>query len=299
MYPQELAWYDLIKTPEFVQQHLNYSKNNPPQLLLYNSGNLLDDHDSRSITLLSEDIPQTIKGMTYLLGSMDDLFFMTGVIDHMRSCALWNPITRELRPLHLPPPIINHYPVFGLGLDPLTNDYKVVFYLRKNAATIYSCSRDSWRIFKPKKPLPLFIDVKHTFGTAYLNGAYYWLLNGGSHTDYSILSFDFGSEIFEEIEGPDCHCVHSSMLGMMLLDDSIAMLNSNIDERFAYDIWVMIQPAIWNKLVTFQCFPKIKSCYDSSLILATKASRLVSYNVLTNKTRHHGFQRSCLTKHPL
>ncbi|KAG5577202.1 hypothetical protein H5410_057336 [Solanum commersonii] len=88
-------WYDLIKIPKFVQQHLNYSKNNPPQLLLYNSGNLLDDHDSCSLTLLSEDIPQTIKGMTYLLGSMDDLFFMTGVIDHMRSYVLWNPITRE------------------------------------------------------------------------------------------------------------------------------------------------------------------------------------------------------------
>uniref|UniRef100_M1E0W2 Class S F-box protein n=1 Tax=Solanum tuberosum TaxID=4113 RepID=M1E0W2_SOLTU len=157
----------------------------------------------------------------------------------------------------------------------------------------------SWRIFKPKKPLPLFIDVKHTFGTAYLNGAYYWLLNGGSRTDYSILSFDFGCEIFEEIEGHDCHFVHSSVLGMMLLDDSIAILNSNIDERFAYDIWVMIQPGIWNKRVTFQCFPKIKSCYDSSLILATKASRLVSYNVLTNKTRHHEFECSCLTKHPL
>ncbi|KAG5577231.1 hypothetical protein H5410_057365 [Solanum commersonii] len=219
-------WYALIKTPEFVQHHLNCSKNKPSQLLLYNSGNLLDDHDSRSLTLLSEDNPQTIKA-------------------------------------------------------------------------IYSCSRDSWRIFKPKKPLPLFIDVKHTFGTAYLNGAYYWLLNGGSRTDYSILSFDFGCEIFEGIEGCDCHFVDSSVLGMMLLDDSIAILNSNIDERFAYDIWVMIQPGIWNKRVTFQCYPKIKSCYDSSLILATKASRLVSYNVLTNKTRHHGFQCSCLSKHPL
>ncbi|WMV55429.1 hypothetical protein MTR67_048814 [Solanum verrucosum] len=94
-----------------------------------------------------QDNPQTIKGMMYLLGSMDGLFFMTGVIDHMRSCALSNPATREMRPLHLPPPIINRYPVFGLGLDPLTNDYKVVYCFRENAAAIYSCSRDSWRIF--------------------------------------------------------------------------------------------------------------------------------------------------------
>ncbi|KAK6776193.1 hypothetical protein RDI58_027194 [Solanum bulbocastanum] len=237
-------WYTLIKTLEFIQQHLNYSKNKPPQLLLYNSGNLLDDHDSRSLTLLSKDNPQTIKGMTYLLGSVDGLFFMTGVIDHVHLCALWNSATREVRPLHLPPPIINHYPVFGLGLDPLTNDYKVVCYLSENAAAVYSCSRHSWKIFKPKKPLPFFIDVKHTFGIAYLNGAYYWLLNGESCTDYTILSFDFGSEMFEEIGGPDCHFDHSFVLGMMFLNDSIGILNSNIDERFPYNIWVMIQPGV-------------------------------------------------------
>lgn len=78
--------YALIKTFEFVKQHLNCSKNKPPQLLLYNFGNLLDD--SRSLNLLYEDNPQVIKGMTYLSGCVNDLFLKTGVIDHVCSCAL-------------------------------------------------------------------------------------------------------------------------------------------------------------------------------------------------------------------
>ncbi|KAG5577199.1 hypothetical protein H5410_057333 [Solanum commersonii] len=61
-----------------------------------------------------------------------------------------------------------------------------------------------------------------------------------------------------------------------------------------YDIWVMIQPGVWNKNFIFECIRLIKSCYDSSFIFADKASHLVSYNVWTKKTRHLGFQHSSL-----
>ncbi|WMV55424.1 hypothetical protein MTR67_048809 [Solanum verrucosum] len=61
-----------------------------------------------------------------------------------------------------------------------------------------------------------------------------------------------------------------------------------------YDIWVMIQPGVWNKVFTFECIRLIKSCYASSLIFAGKVSHLVSYNVRTKKTRHFGFQHSSL-----
>ncbi|WMV27611.1 hypothetical protein MTR67_020996 [Solanum verrucosum] len=285
-------WYALIKTPNFVQQHLNCSKNNPPQLLLYNTGNYGDRYDSRSLTLISEENPQTFKGMAYLLGSVNGLFLMFGVIDHVHSCALWNPATREVRLLHLPPPMINDRPVFGLGLDLLTNDYKVVCYLCENLAAVYSCSRDSWRIFKHR--IPFFTGVKQTFGTAYSNGVYYWLLRGCRPSYYTVLLFDFGSEMFEGIEGPH---IHTYVFGLMLVDDSIAILSLNDLNMSDYAIWVMIQPGVWNKLVTFQCFPFIKSCYDSSLILATRTSRLISYNVRTNKLKDLAFQRPGIGKH--
>ncbi|WMV55420.1 hypothetical protein MTR67_048805 [Solanum verrucosum] len=80
----------------------------------------------------------------------------------------------------------------------------------------------------------------------------------------------------------------------MLMDDSIAILNYNRCSMLDYDIWVLIQPGVWNKLFTFECIRLIKSCYDRSLIFADKASRLVSYNVRTKTTRHLGFQHTSL-----
>ncbi|KAH0712582.1 hypothetical protein KY289_008541 [Solanum tuberosum] len=172
------SWYALIKNPEFVQQQLkNHSSR---QLLTYTNGTPDDpDHDYCSITLISEENPQTFKGMTYLIGSVDGLFLMYGTIDGGISCTLWNPAIREVRPLllPLPAPIIHDAPVLGFGLDPLTNDYKVIYFhcylWHEYATSIYSCSKDSWRILKPKKLLPFYTDVRNTFGTAYLNGTYY------------------------------------------------------------------------------------------------------------------------------
>ncbi|KAH0680559.1 hypothetical protein KY290_022747 [Solanum tuberosum] len=267
------SWYALIKNPKFAQQHLK--NGSPPQLLTYTVGTSDDaGQDSRSITLISEENPQTFKGMTHLIGSVDGLFLMYKTIDTVISCALWNPATREVRSLHLPlpAPIIYDVPVLGFG--------------------------GSWRIFKPKESLPFYTDVKNTFGTAYLNGAYYWLLRGGNHCNYTILSFKFGSEMFEEIEGPDGNVVYTFALGLMLIDDSIAILNYNPCSMLAYDIWALIQPGVWNKIVTFQLFTPIKSFYDSYLISVVKASQLVSYNVRTNKMMYLGFQHSGLSKHP-
>ncbi|XP_015161884.1 F-box protein CPR30-like isoform X2 [Solanum tuberosum] len=248
------------------------------------------------MTLISEENSQTFLGMKYLKGYVDGLFLMYGQINSATSCALWNPATREVRSLHLPSPIIDYSPNFGLGIDPLTNDYKVVYFLHYKAA-VYSCRRDSWRVFKIEdfdKPPPFDKEVRRTYGTAYLNGNYYWLLINNNIS--TILLFNFGREMFEEIEGPDPDpkSPYVYAFGMMLLDDSIAILNKKMVEKFYYDIWVMIQPGVWNKLITFQCFPHFISCYDSSLILVTRASRLFSYNIRTNKTRYLGFQHSCL-----
>ncbi|KAG5577205.1 hypothetical protein H5410_057339 [Solanum commersonii] len=35
------------------------------------------------------------------------------------------------------------------------------------------------------------------------------------------------TKMFEEIEGPDCNFVYTSVLGLMLMDDSISMVNYN------------------------------------------------------------------------
>ncbi|KAK4378973.1 hypothetical protein RND71_000835 [Anisodus tanguticus] len=62
-----------------------------------------------------------------------------------------------------------------------------------------------------------------------------------------------------------------------------------------YALWVMIEPGVWNKLLTFQCLPHIKSMYcgfwdSSTVIFLAKSSRLVSYDVKTREMRHLGFR---------
>ncbi|KAG5591499.1 hypothetical protein H5410_042013 [Solanum commersonii] len=285
-------WYALIKTPDFVQQHLKKKNHSStPNLLVYDY-----DIDDCSMTFISEtENSQTFQGMKYLIGYVDGLFLMYGYMNSVLSCALLNPASREMRRFPGPLPMMDRYPYFGLGIDPLTNDFKVVnfFHPPCDLAAVYSCRRDSWRIFKIEdfhKPQSVF-DLKCTYGNAYLNGNYYWLLTR-NHIS-SILLFNFRREMFEEIEGPDPN-VREYADGMMLLDESIAILNLIANPRFYYDLWVMIQPGVWNKLITFQCFPYFISFYDTSFIIVSRASRLFSYNVRTNKTRHLGFQHSRL-----
>ncbi|KAF3676512.1 putative anthocyanin 5-aromatic acyltransferase-like [Capsicum annuum] len=148
---------------------------------------------------------------------------------------------------------------------------------------VYSCSRDSWKIFKHNINCNRNTDcVGSLYNTTYLNGSYYWLLT--EKPTWNILSFDFGKEVFVEIEGPPVdYCIYSWSANLILLDDSVAILN--FVERLVIDVWVMIQPGVWNKLVTVNCFAHIKSCYESSLILVTSDSQLLSYNVRTKKTR--------------
>ncbi|XP_016466440.1 putative F-box protein At3g10430 [Nicotiana tabacum] len=223
-------WYEIIKSRSFIREHMNWSgKNKPPEILIY-------DHsapdDSPPITLISisdaavvhenPDYLQRFRGMTYFLGSVDGLFLLERVIDGSIfniSLAMWNPATREVRPLPSPefklqPSFRQRGCNFGFGLDPTTDDYKVVWFrsfwdnirnrrVPQAYAAVYSCSRDSWRILQPENhDIFIYKYCIEALGTAYLNGAYYWLLKG-ERCKCSILSFDFGKEVFVEIGGPD------------------------------------------------------------------------------------------------
>lgn len=144
-------WHKIIKSPIFMREHLNYHRNKPHKILVYDHS-----HSPDPITLISKDgvrenLPseETVRGMDYLFGSVDGLFLVIRVI-HI-SLSLWNPATRKVRhlpdpnfelPPHNPRPLISH---FGFGLDLVTYDYKVVWFLRFATsvarATVYSCSR--------------------------------------------------------------------------------------------------------------------------------------------------------------
>uniref|UniRef100_M1AZM8 F-box family protein n=1 Tax=Solanum tuberosum TaxID=4113 RepID=M1AZM8_SOLTU len=173
-------WYTLIKNPNFIREHLNFSKNNPPQLLIYD------------------------------YGAPNDLPPLTFISDN--------------------------------GIDSPTHERNLDF----------------------------------NFG-------------------FKFLSFNFGNEVFEMIEGPPHdYAIRSCTADLIILDDSIAILNEV--DLFVFYVWVMIQPGVWNKFAIFHCFSSVKSCCDSSLILATRRSRLISYNVKTKKTRHLEFRHPRLSR---
>ncbi|MCD7456920.1 hypothetical protein HAX54_033570 [Datura stramonium] len=260
-------WYEVIKSPDFMRKHLNWSsKKKIPKILIYDHAGCpeIDAHippNPNPITLISvSDAPavvlvpdylQEFRGMTFLLGSIDGLFLLEREIYGSIFLALWNPATREARSLlspnfELQKEISND---FGFGLDTMTNDYKVVWFQSpyfsseepppfQPTVSVYSCSRDSWSILQPENG-EILRYRREALGTAYLNGAYYMLAFRTTH--HSILSFDFGSEVLAEIRLPDDpRPFYGWELELTLLDDSIAIF-TNI-EKFYYTMWVMIQP---------------------------------------------------------
>ncbi|XP_049364787.1 F-box/kelch-repeat protein At3g23880-like [Solanum verrucosum] len=293
-------WGNLINNPSFTIDHCKKKK--PPQHLIYD----YDATDAPTVTLVSDkgideqkNFQRFGDNITNLLGSIDGVFFIERQIDNAILCTLWNPANREVR--HLPAATIDfipydkHYRDIVFGLEPMTKDYKVLYYnALEEYAAIYSCSRDSWKIFKHN--LDVDIEGNNIFerdilkSTDYLNGYYYWLVR--ENNKCRIVSFDFGNEVFVDMEGPPAgHEDYHWLANLMVLGDSFGILN--FVDGFVHDVWIMIQPGVWNKLVTIHLTTRIKSYYDNSIILVTKSSRLVSYNVRTNKTRlfefrHHG-----------
>ncbi|XP_015161315.1 F-box/kelch-repeat protein At3g23880-like [Solanum tuberosum] len=300
-------WGNLINNPSFTIDHLNLSKKKkPPQHLIYDYGAA---NDAPTVTLVSDkgideqNFQRLGDNITNLLGSIDGVFFLERQIGNDILCALWNPANREVR--HLPAAAIS-FESFAVGrhlvfgLEPMTKDYKVLYYNQiEEYAAIYSCSRDSWKIFEHNTDVHQnsMMCKKSFYNTAdYLNGSYYWLLK--EKTDKCrILSFDFGNELFVKMEGPPRgHEDYSWSTDLILLGDSVGILN--FVEGFVKDVWVMIQPGVWNKLLTIHLTTPTKSFYDNSFILVTKSSRLVSYNVRTNKTKLFEFRHPGLKSFP-
>lgn len=170
-------WCTLINSPSFISRHLkNYNDENARLFVEYNTFGfegqrfaLFSDEtltDLSSYQVFEPQISKDHDGWTpFTCGPYKGLFCI-----YTPSCIdLWNPATRELRPL--PKCNIELIDIFEIGiqevvwnvgigfeLDPVSNDYKMVFIfeLCNNASTdtgpylhshiaLYTLSTDSWR----------------------------------------------------------------------------------------------------------------------------------------------------------
>ncbi|KAA8548019.1 hypothetical protein F0562_004448 [Nyssa sinensis] len=161
----------------------------------------------------------------------------------------------------------------GFGLDPLTNDYKVIwmrlFWDEKidtihhpTFASVYTLSTNSWRHLEVVLPSNRRVfgrrAVRNSMGNTYLNGVYYWATyaDDGTYTypdqNYMILSFDMSNEIFGEMPGPPdiCESLHE-YAELTMYNGFIAMLIwcPNAVEKYFY-IWVMKEEGLWTKELT-------------------------------------------------
>ncbi|KAM7506770.1 hypothetical protein LguiA_017223 [Lonicera macranthoides] len=284
-----LYWNALIESPMFITTHFNHPKNHTRLLVHYYKERRYCRFDSAfdlypndetvinngSELPVREDIDNPLVKTTYplpklLSSSFSDIFgpvnglFLVHYVSNPEAdnVALWNPATKEFRTL--PAPAFNLPPTnytynglnFGFGLDPFTNDYKVVlilFYVeeknRMAIVIVYSLATNSWRLVDDV--LPSVSGIFNTYNDkittrgrncTYLNGGYYWMSRDqGDDSLTRIVMFDMAKEVFRDIEPPPCNTKRSPSVffELMLWNDNVALLLSKYTGTFLdnVEIW--------------------------------------------------------------
>ncbi|KAH0693793.1 putative F-box protein At3g10430 [Solanum tuberosum] len=311
-------WYALIKSESFIEKHFHH-KNNHTRLLICNLKLEEEEHTlvkSSVVSLLPEKIvPGVTPEQKILLhlpridhfncvaGPVNGLFLLQelfcGYDVHL---SLWNPATREFRPLPPAPFATEHFLCdydheFGLGFDQLTQDYKAVqiqesfdvrgqgqgYYLHMSVSVYSSCD-NSWK----KLQFPSSFTSGFPYSVTYLNGVYYWICSSLNNNICKIQSFAMGSEQFGEMQGPGKHWVRLTLCG-----ESLAIL---VSDKCMTSIYEMKQEGSWSKVFTVQ--PRIDTAHlpkniwenDKIVFELTETSQLVLYDPTRSQVTDLGIQ---------
>ncbi|KAH0695237.1 hypothetical protein KY285_022334 [Solanum tuberosum] len=311
----------------FIEKHFHH-KNNRSRLLICNLKFEEEEHtlfQSAVVSLLPEKI---VPGVTpekkillhlprvdyfnILAGPVNGLFLVQEIFcGYGDRLSLWNPATREFRPLPPAPFVTEHFLCnydheFGLGFDQLTQDYKVVWirvffdnrgqgqgqgqgqgsYLH-NSVSVYSSCDNS----RKNLQFPSSFTLGLPYSVTYLNGIYYWICRSRNNNICKIQSFAMGSEQFGEMQGPNIpgkHWVRLTSCG-----DSLAML---VSDKSMTSIYEMKQEGSWSKVFTVQ--PCIEAAHlpkgiwenDKIVFDLTETSQLVLYDPTTSQVTDLGIQ---------
>ncbi|XVE75328.1 hypothetical protein DITRI_Ditri12bG0085600 [Diplodiscus trichospermus] len=268
------SWSDLFRNPSFVSQQHSISKKHK-RLLLYQL-----DADTRDLVmrLSVDETLVSYQNFSHQLPSpFDKTYFIDYFVDNGLFClsdrkdfriTLWNPATREIRNLpacsdpNIPPKVFTEIRILGFGLDPLSNDYKVIYFekyidLETNwQATsfyaVYRMSTDSWRVLKEEE-YNFFsgLFISHYSCNVCINGVYYWQefkigYPGRNHTSCKVLAFDLNTEVFKVIE-----CPLSEGTLFPFHDDRLSFWGTTKimeGRRTSNEVWVWNDEGHWTKL---------------------------------------------------
>jgi F-box interacting protein len=222
-----------------------------------------------------------------------------GDYDHV---VLWNPATREskmLPQMDMPTSTSTCTSNFGFGIDPKTNDYKVVRIMSFDShceVVVYSLSTNSWRVIDSSPSPSYSIDLP--FHPSYLNGVHYWWACEKEDEVEEIpdnrflISFDMSNEVFQEVLRPPA--VGYVYGDIAVINDSVTLILTYMcDVKKWFEIWVLNESGVertWTKIFTiediFHRWDLIQLREDGLVVLRThEACSLVLYDPETQELR--------------
>lgn len=262
-------WDVLVTNHDFVSKHLkNYNNDNTHLVVRYET---IVNSVRRNILCFFLD--ETLKDLSYeelnpqspLLGCSIGLYNgILCLIGQNNRIVLWNMATQESRilpkcKLAFPAYKNIEYTKFGFGLDPISNDYKLIsitglwdevadFLYEFSHIAIYNLITDSWTTINGNGLIPYHMDRLND--STYMNGACYWLLQNNQQI---MLSFNMADEVFLELQRPFMTDPTTSILGIN--DDCLSLLVLHDADKL-FDVWVMKDNS-WTKLFTVGPVPAV------------------------------------------
>ncbi|XP_059307008.1 putative F-box protein At2g02030 [Lycium ferocissimum] len=305
-------WYVLIENPVFIQKHLHHI-NNPTSYFVHHyfldtmkSGFTLFNEQNQLVAKshLYQDVLNTSTHLWEVLGPLNGLFLL---YNDQEEVALWNPATKEFKPLPISQPLncpsfsLSSYK-FGFGIEPSSGDYKVVWmrdywdvysedWHLPTIISVYTLSTNSWKNFEEFSVSSR--DMVKSSGNTYLNGFYYWR----ARQNDKIFAFDMSNDTIVEIQTPKSFT--SKQWDLSLFNDFIAMYiyePISVGRETCIDIWIMEKEGYWAKKARIGPFLNIKRSLgygnNGEVFLEVVTWQLDIFDPCLKKNRVLGHQRN-------
>nr|QDB64274.1 S haplotype-specific F-box protein f [Prunus dulcis] len=269
------SWSDLIGSSSFVSTHLhrNVRKHTHVSLLCLHHPNFerQDDPDDPYVeqefqwSLFSKETLEECSKLSHPLGSTEHYVIYGSsnglvcisdeILNFDSPIHIWNPSVKKFRTLPMSTNINVKFGYVALqfGFHPGVNDYKAVRMMRTNknplAVEVYSLRTDSWKMVEAIPPW-LKCTWQHHKGI-FFNGVAYHIIEKGPI--FSVMSFDSGSEEFEEFIAPDTICTSWDLCIDVYKDQICCLLkfySCEEEDMDKFDLWVM-QEKRWKQIRPF------------------------------------------------
>ncbi|KAL3627523.1 hypothetical protein CASFOL_028886 [Castilleja foliolosa] len=260
------SWYSLIKSPYFIDIHLNNSSNHKcimirrcieaqiqyfPRTLSFHSHETLAD----GIQMNTPFFPNSF-GFYNFSGPCNGLICMTKNNDQI---LIINPATREFRSLFVPQNSY-HFDTVAFGFDPNSGEYKVVMIgLHYDQRCVSTFDEHLYYGTSPKYQTGIVFPDPFNYSqkSITLNGAFHWM-PVSAYRNVRILSFRISDEVIEPIPLPGFYSwEHDNHVGeLFVLNKSLALIFYYLYE--CYEISVMNEYGVkdsWAKLVKLGPMP--------------------------------------------